>query len=261
MQLERRDESPTGDSTEFTLRWHHHDAKLADTMTRAWEKKLFLDVTLASGHRTLEKEVLEGTRQRASLSWDSFDLPVFKADTEKNNQIVLTTAPDNWWELDGLTLQGSYHLIIDKLFDALTKRNLKIAAQSAVRLNQKDCLILWFPSSVDYFSLDEWFDETIETLIAEVKLKIVLEEEMEEELSEKTEGLELADTSVDSEVKSVDIELNNGEPDYQPIEFRLIIDPDERDDLVKRLEKELKDSVESESLRMKEDDDKVVESV
>lgn len=53
MQLERRDESPTGDSTEFTLRWHHHDAKLADTMTRAWEKKLFLDVTLASGHRTL----------------------------------------------------------------------------------------------------------------------------------------------------------------------------------------------------------------
>ncbi|KAK4004487.1 thioredoxin domain-containing protein 3 isoform X1 [Daphnia magna] len=209
----------------------------------------------------IEKEVLEGTRQRASLSWDSFDLPVFKADTEKNNQIVLTTAPDNWWELDGLTLQGSYHLIIDKLFDALTKRNLKIAAQSAVRLNQKDCLILWFPSSVDYFSLDEWFDETIETLIAEVKLKIVLEEEMEEELSEKTEGLELADTSVDSEVKSVDIELNNGEPDYQPIEFRLIIDPDERDDLVKRLEKELKDSVESESLRMKEDDDKVVESV
>lgn len=84
---------------------------------------------------------------------------------------------------------------------------------------------------------------------------------MEEELSEKTEGLELADTSVDSEVKSVDIELNNGEPDYQPIEFRLIIDPDERDDLVKRLEKELKDSVESESLRMEEDDDKVVESV
>ncbi|XP_057372179.2 protein bric-a-brac 1-like [Daphnia carinata] len=53
MQLERRDESPTGDSTEFTLRWHHHDVKLADTMTRAWEKKLFLDVTLASGHRTI----------------------------------------------------------------------------------------------------------------------------------------------------------------------------------------------------------------
>lgn len=39
--------------TEFTLRWHHHDGKLAETMTRAWEKKLFLDVTLASGYRSV----------------------------------------------------------------------------------------------------------------------------------------------------------------------------------------------------------------
>nr|CAH0107594.1 unnamed protein product [Daphnia galeata] len=54
MQLERREEFQPGENgTEFTLRWHHHDVKLADTMTRAWEKKLFLDVTLASGHRTL----------------------------------------------------------------------------------------------------------------------------------------------------------------------------------------------------------------
>lgn len=83
----------------------------------------------------------------------------------------LTTAPDNWWELDGLTLQGSYHLITDKLFKALTKRKLKVAAKSTVRLNKKDCLILWFPSSVDYFSLSEWFDETIETLIAQVEPK------------------------------------------------------------------------------------------
>lgn len=53
----REDCSPSaengGAGTEFTLRWHHHDVKLADTMTRAWEKKLFLDVTLASGHRTI----------------------------------------------------------------------------------------------------------------------------------------------------------------------------------------------------------------
>ncbi|XP_057373096.1 thioredoxin domain-containing protein 3-like isoform X1 [Daphnia carinata] len=208
-----------------------------------------------------EKEVLEGTRQRASLSWDSFDLPVFKPDTEKNNKIVLTTAPDNWWELDGLTLQGSYHLITDKLFAALTKRNLKIVAQSAVRLNQKDCLILWFPSSVDYFSLTEWFDATIETLIAEVEPKIVLEEEIVEELSEKTEGLELAEKSLESEVKPTDIELNSEEPEYQPIEFRLITDPDERDALVKRLEKELKDSIDSESLRVEEDDGQIVENV
>jgi hypothetical protein len=55
MAVQRReDSSPAGENgTEFTLRWHHHDVKLADTMTRAWEKKLFLDVTLASGHRTL----------------------------------------------------------------------------------------------------------------------------------------------------------------------------------------------------------------
>lgn len=55
--MQRRDDSPPGENggggTEFTLRWHHHDGKLADTMTRAWEKKLFLDVTLASGHRTI----------------------------------------------------------------------------------------------------------------------------------------------------------------------------------------------------------------
>ena len=42
-----------GSGTEFTLRWHHHDVKLADTMINAWEKKLFLDVTLASGNRSI----------------------------------------------------------------------------------------------------------------------------------------------------------------------------------------------------------------
>lgn len=38
---------------EFTLRWDPHDARLSESMTRAWEKKLFLDVTLASGARTV----------------------------------------------------------------------------------------------------------------------------------------------------------------------------------------------------------------
>lgn len=59
--VQGREESPPGDynvqqhpqQTEFTLRWHHHDSKLADTMIRAWEKKQFIDVTLASGHRTI----------------------------------------------------------------------------------------------------------------------------------------------------------------------------------------------------------------
>lgn len=43
---------PTPNS-EFTLRWHHHDSKLSETMLRAWESKLFLDVTLASGQKTI----------------------------------------------------------------------------------------------------------------------------------------------------------------------------------------------------------------
>jgi len=41
------------EGTEFTLRWDHHDSKLSDTFCKAWEEKLFLDVTLAAGNRTI----------------------------------------------------------------------------------------------------------------------------------------------------------------------------------------------------------------
>lgn len=44
---------PTNDGTEFTLRWHNHDAKLSQTLCKAWEQKQFLDVTLACGNQTI----------------------------------------------------------------------------------------------------------------------------------------------------------------------------------------------------------------
>lgn len=57
----------------------------------------------------------------------------------KDKEIELTTAPDNWLELDGLTLKGSYQLIIDKLMEALAEKNMEISARSSVRLHKKDC--------------------------------------------------------------------------------------------------------------------------
>ncbi len=83
----------------------------------------------------------------------------------------MTTAPDNWLELDALTLQGSYRLVLDKLVEALNEKSLEIVARSAVRLNKRDCLILWFPTSVEDESLAEWFDATMQVLIAEVEPK------------------------------------------------------------------------------------------
>ena len=43
----------TAEGTAFTLRWDHHDAKLSETFCKAWQEKLFLDVTLACGDRTI----------------------------------------------------------------------------------------------------------------------------------------------------------------------------------------------------------------
>jgi hypothetical protein len=88
-----------------------------------------------------------------------------------NLDILLTAAPENWWELDGLTLQGSYPLIIDKLMEAFVERNLEITTRSAVQIDKKDCLILWFPTYVDYLSLSDWLDHKMKTLIAEVEPK------------------------------------------------------------------------------------------
>lgn len=80
------------------------------------------------------------------------------------------------------------------------------------------------------------------------------------ELSEKTEGLELTEKSVDCEVNPADIEVNSGVLKYQPIEFRVITDPDERDALVKCLEKEL-NSIEPETCSVEEVDDELAENV
>ena len=70
-----------------------------------------------------------------------------------------------------MTLIGSYHLIIDKLMEALAEKNMEISAKSSVSLNKRDCLILWFPSSVEDETLAEWFSVTIKHLIAEVEPK------------------------------------------------------------------------------------------
>ena len=48
----------TADGTEYTLRWRDHDSKLSETFNRAWEEKLFLDVTLACGSQTISAHKL-----------------------------------------------------------------------------------------------------------------------------------------------------------------------------------------------------------
>lgn len=47
--------SPLGTNANrhFTLRWNDHDHQLNQTIIRAWEKKLFLDVTLSSEHGSI----------------------------------------------------------------------------------------------------------------------------------------------------------------------------------------------------------------
>ena len=180
----------------------------------------------------------------------------------KEKDVEITTAPDNWLELDGLTLKGSYRLIIDKLMEALAEKNMEISAKSAVQLNKRDCLILWFPSSVEDETRAEWFDVTIKSLIAEVEPKYfiklvhfltktvqlnlsifnnrkpVKEEETEDELAEKIEGIELEEKPEHSDENPTGTEVTDEESDYQPIEFHLISDPDEKEALIKQLEKE-----------------------
>ena len=58
--------------------------------------------------------------------------------------------------------------------EALSERNFKIAARSAVQVDKKDCLILWFPTYVDYLSLSDWFEHKLKSLIAEVEPKYLI---------------------------------------------------------------------------------------
>ena len=74
----------SGEGTEFTLRWDHHDSKLSETFCKAWEEKQFFDVTLACGpgnrsigaHKLVlcacspffESLLLQGNAQTASAS-------------------------------------------------------------------------------------------------------------------------------------------------------------------------------------------------
>nr|CAH0105227.1 unnamed protein product [Daphnia galeata] len=188
----------------------------------------------------IEKEVMEGTRQRVTISWDSIDLPVVRPDSETKKNILLTAAPENWWELDGLTLQGSYPLIIDKLMEAFAERNLEITTRSAVQIDKKDCLILWFPTYVDYLSLSDWLDHKMKTLIAEVEPKkpIIRKYNEEDELIEENiEELNLEEiTGIPDEDFPI-IDISPTVPDYEPIQYRLISDPDEKDSLIKRIDK------------------------
>lgn len=52
---------------------------------------------------------------------------------------------------------------------ALAEKNIEVAAKSAVRLQKQDCLILWFPSSVEDENLADWFDGIIRPLITQVE--------------------------------------------------------------------------------------------
>lgn len=71
-------------------------------------------------------------------------------------------------------------------------------------------------------------------------LRIVKEEENEDELVEKIEGIELEEKPDNSDENAA-AEITDEESDYQPIEFHLISDPDEKEALIKQLEKESAD--------------------
>ena len=146
--------------------------------------------------------------------------------------------------------------------EALNERSLEIVARSAVQLNKRDCLILWFPTSVEDESLAEWFDATMQLLIAEVEpkylnpkyLKLIVEllkilqkknrwhRTVQEEHHSPEEAQEKGENS-DSEVEKKDdsgentkSEIDPEESEYQTIEFRLVADPDEKDALIKQLQ-------------------------
>lgn len=173
----------------------------------------------------------------------------------------MSTAPDNWLELDALTLQGSYRLIIEKLLLAMTERRLDVAAKSAVRLNKRECLILWFPSSVEDETLAEWFESTMKTLIEEVEPKyvqsiksnvkqvqiknfnefrVVVEEVVEEPIPsaepevEQEEPVEKNEETEENSVQVVEVEPE--EPQYEAIEFRLYAEPEDKEALIKQLQ-------------------------
>lgn len=69
-------------------------------------------------------------------------------------------------------------------------------------------------------------------------LRTVHEEGTEDELTENTEGLELEEKTEPTDENPSSAEANAEESEYQPIEFHLIADPDEKEALIKQLEKE-----------------------
>jgi hypothetical protein len=79
--------------------------------------------------------------------------------------------------------------------------------------------------------------KVVDSFIPFGNLRIAKEEENEDELVEKIEGIELEEKPDNSDENAA-AEVTDEESDYQPIEFHLISDPDEKEALIKQLEKE-----------------------
>ncbi len=76
----------------------------------------------------------------------------------------------------------------------------------------------------------------------------------EDELEEQIEGLNLEDLIGIPDDNSPVIEIDPEVSDYEPIQYRLISDPDEKDSLIKRISKRTTEDVES-SVEVDEDEE------
>ncbi len=77
----------------------------------------------------------------------------------------------------------------------------------------------------------------------------------EDELEEQIEGLNLEDLIGIPDDNSPVIEIDPEVSDYEPIQYRLISDPDEKDSLIKRISKRTTENVESNSVEGDEDEE------
>lgn len=67
----------------------------------------------------------------------------------------------------------------------------------------------------------------------------------DDELEENIEALNLEDVEDIPDGDSLIIEISPEASDYEPIQFRLISDPDEKDSLIKRIDKKAAESVDT----------------
>ena len=160
----------------------------------------------------------------------------------------------------------------------LAERNMEVAAKSAVRLHRRDTLILWFPSSVEDENLAEWFDTNINQLIAKIQpinekyfikniyilpfLSILKDwidtngiNTRQEEVQPEEEETAEADVPEEAEENVESTEESNAQqavsaavveegPKYEPIEFRLVAEPEEKESLIKQIQEPEEDEPE-----------------